>query len=442
MQVGYTLLPSRCLKVVLPALHDKVVPTHVIVESESSADISDCPLPSSRRVVIKGRHCIDGIVSCLAINTSNKQVPNNPRAKGKQVCYLSNPMDFPNVTNSEKKRNTNTFDFTATVHESEESKILPDVEPPPDHLFTVNLEPDTFTDEKYELFHDYQQHVHNEGPSEISRAGFKRFLCSSPLERRTEPSGKKLGSYHHCYRLDGRLIAMAVLDLLPHAVSGVYFLYHRDFEKWSLGKLSALRETALALEGGYEYYYMGYYIHSCLKMRYKGTYKPQHVLDFESFEWSPLNDDMCKLMDERKYVSMSRERDAKTLQAATNGLSESIPDAGEGEDPDLKPNSTPSEKSPYPTPSYPIPVDAANSGLSLLELGMPGVLSHSQLKQQVDLDDVKISLGRGGVHCTTDIVSWHDGSETDSASIKGVIAEFAACLGPELLEGVVVDFGR
>jgi arginine-tRNA-protein transferase len=325
------------------------------------------------------------------------------------------------------------------VHESEESKVLPDVDPAPDHLFTVNLEPDTFTDEKYELFHDYQQNVHHEGPSEISRAGFKRFLCSSPLERRTESSGKRLGSYHHCYRLDGRLIAMAVLDLLPHAVSGVYFLYHRDFEKWSLGKLSALRETALALEGGYEYYYMGYYIHSCLKMRYKGTYKPQHVLDFESFEWSPLDDKMCRLMDERKWVSMSRERSAASSQDAAAVTNETTTDA-ETSDPTTKPK--PAETSPYPTPSHPIPVDAANSSLSLLELGMPGVLSLAQLDQQIDLDDVKISLGRGGVHRTPDIVSWHDGSETDAASIKGVIAEFAACLGPELVEGVVVDFGR
>lgn len=303
----------------------------------------------------------------------------------------------------------------------------------------MNLEPDSFTDEKYELFHDYQQHVHHEGPSEISRAGFKRFLCSSPLERRTEPSGKKLGSYHHCYRLDGRLIAMAVLDLLPHAVSGVYFLYHRDFEKWSLGKLSALRETALALEGGYEYYYMGYYIHSCLKMRYKGTYKPQHVLDFESFEWSPLDENMCKLMDERKWVSMSREQRAKPIQDTTANTSDTTADS-ENAETAAKPK--PSEPSLYPTPSHPNPVDAANSSLSLLELGMPGVLSHAQLQQQVDLDNVKISLGRGGVHRTTDIVSWYDGSETDSASIKGVIAEFAACVGPELVEGVVVDFGR
>ena len=341
--------------------------------------------------------------------------------------------------NREKKRNTNTFDFAPTVHESEESKVLPDVDPAPDHLFTVNLEPDTFTEEKYDLFHDYQHHVHHEGPSEISRAGFKRFLCSSPLERRTEPSGKKLGSYHHCYRLDGRLIAMAVLDLLPHAVSGVYFLYHQDFEKWSLGKLSALRETALALEGGYEYYYMGYYIHSCLKMRYKGTYKPQHVLDFESFEWNLLDEEMCRLMDRRKWVSMSRERDAGAGQEVAAVASEKTTDTEASAS--ITP-SKPTETSVYPTPSHPTPIDAANSNLSLLELGMPGVLSLAQLQQRIDLDDVMISLGRGGIHRTPDIVSWHEGSETDASSIKGVIAEFAACLGPELVEGVVVDFGR
>jgi arginine-tRNA-protein transferase len=341
----------------------------------------------------------------------------------------------------EKKRNTNTFDLMATLHESEESNILPDVDPTPDHIFTENLESDSFTDEKYELFRDYQQNVHKEGPSEISRSGFRRFLCDSPLERSTEPCGKKLGSYHHCYRLDGRLIAMAVLDLLPHAVSGVYFLYHRDFEKWSLGKLSALRETALALEGGYEYYYMGYYIHSCLKMRYKGTYKPQHVLDLESFEWSPLDEEMCRLMDERKWVSMSRERRAKPLQDKSPNTDATTTDA---EDPDhLGPSETNKDKDPiYPTTLHPVPCDAVDSTLSLLDLGMPGMLSLTQLQQQVDLDDIKISLGRGGIHRTADIVSWHDSSETDSSSIKGVVAEFAACLGPEILEGVVVDFGR
>ena len=33
--------------------------------------------------------------------------------------------------------------------------------------------------------------------------------------------------------------------------------YDPDFEEWQVGKLSALREIALALEGQYTYYYMG-----------------------------------------------------------------------------------------------------------------------------------------------------------------------------------------
>lgn len=83
-----------------------------------------------------------------------------------------------------------------------------------------------------------------------------------------------IGSYHQCYRLDGRLIAMGVLDLLPHCVSSVYLMYdidvskgfctisdearyHEDFHEWDFGKLSAMREMALAIEENYQLYYMG-----------------------------------------------------------------------------------------------------------------------------------------------------------------------------------------
>ena len=36
---------------------------------------------------------------------------------------------------------------------------------------------------------------------------------------------QKLGSYHQCYRLDGRLVAVGVLDLLPGCVSSVYLMW-------------------------------------------------------------------------------------------------------------------------------------------------------------------------------------------------------------------------
>lgn len=279
--------------------------------------------------------------------------------------------------NREKKRLNTEFDLLSTIHESEVLRLHPGLTP--DHQFEVTLEPDKFTEEKFELFANYQRHVHHDTESEISRPGFKRFLCSSPITRTTEADGKKLGSFHQCYRLDGRLIAMAVLDLLPHAVSGVYFIYHSDFEKWSFGKLSACREAALALEGGYEYYYMGYYIHSCKKMRYKGDFKPQYVLDNVSLEWDPLDDELRGLMERRKYASMSEERARKAKSGE-----------GGGEDVEMEDEILHSS-----------PAAAMDSGLSLLELGMPGVLSLEKVKEQVDLDSMKVHLGQGKVHLAT-----------------------------------------
>jgi arginine-tRNA-protein transferase len=65
------------------------------------------------------------------------------------------------------------------------------------------------------------------------------------------------------YRLDGQLIAVAVLDVLPNCVSSVYFMYDPAYSFLSLGKYSALREIALTQEfqekvsRDLHWYYMG-----------------------------------------------------------------------------------------------------------------------------------------------------------------------------------------
>lgn len=175
-----------------------------------------------------------------------------------------------------------------------------------------------------------------------------------------------------------------MLDLLPHAVSGVYFVYHTDFEKFSFGKLSALREAAFALEQDYQYYYMGYYIHTCKKMRYKADFKPQHVLDINTYDWDPMNDDLQRLMDRTKYASMSRERQEL---ASLEKDARDQPDAADGQSP-LEEEAV----------LHPSPLEAMESNLSLLRLGMPGVLTLSQLHEQIDLDEMKVHIGRGGIH--------------------------------------------
>ena len=83
------------------------------------------------------------------------------------------------------------------------------------------------TKNRFELFRKYQTTVHKEDVSRWQTKDFKRFLCSgisrSPANA-DRSDEKKLGSWHQCYRLDGKLIAVAVLDLMPHGVSSVYIL--------------------------------------------------------------------------------------------------------------------------------------------------------------------------------------------------------------------------
>jgi arginine-tRNA-protein transferase len=333
------------------------------------------------------------------------------------------------------------------VHEAEKENIKDDVTPKkalargektvPDHTFEITLEPDDFTLEKYEVFADYQRNVHKEDEDQISEKGFKRFLCSSPLHRTVDDKGKQFGSFHQCYRLDGRLIAVGVLDLLPHAVSGVYFIYHLDFEKWSFGKLSAVREACLALEKGYEYYYMGYYIHSCKKMRYKGEYQPQYVLDLLAHEWDPLDDAMRDLMSRTGYASMSRER---VLQERKRHNEEPIQE----------------EARPYPQPIQ--AMEAYLSGTSLLDLKVPGVLDADQIRDQIDLDTMQIYLSRRIIETqvsrnfsfvqeqnipdhpmyTQDTRGWED----PDGHLRGVITDFAATVGPVVAREIKVDFSR
>ena len=335
----------------------------------------------------------------------------------------------------EKKRQQTMFDLVQTVHESELANTKPDIQP--DHRFEVTLEPDDFTEEKFKLFDNYQRHVHHEGDKDISRMGFRRFLCASPLHRH-DIGSKKVGSFHQMYRLDGRLIAMGVLDLAPQAVSGVYFIYHSDFEKWSFGKLSALREAALAIEGEYVYYYMGYYIHNCKKMRYKGDYKP-YVLDYDTMQWDQLDDEMRALMDKRKWVSMSRER---TIQKESR-LSAQVRNEGSEDSEEMSDGAFDEEfAARMYAVEYPDPVAATNSELSVLDLRMPSPMPLAQLLLCVDLDKMKVIITRGTLHEAQDLVGWVTSSETDMTTLKGIFAEFAACVGPSVARDIVVDLGR
>ncbi|XP_037760755.1 arginyl-tRNA--protein transferase 1 isoform X11 [Chelonia mydas] len=142
---------------------------------------------------------------------------------------------------------------------------------------------------------------------------FTRFLCDSPLEAENPPSGPDCGygSFHQQYWLDGKIIAVGVIDVLPYCVSSVYLYYDPDYTFLSLGVYSALREIAFTRqlhEKASElcYYYMGFYIHSCPKMRYKGQYRPSDLLCPETYVWVPI-EQCLPTLEHSKYCRFNQD---------------------------------------------------------------------------------------------------------------------------------------
>lgn len=114
------------------------------------------------------------------------------------------------------------------------------------------------------------------------------------------PSG--FGSFHQQYRVDGRLVAVGVVDVLPLCLSSKYFFWEPSLRALALGKLSALREIDWVREASahcptLRHHYMGYYIHTCPKMRYKAEYKPSELKCPVSGRWVGFDDGARKVLD-------------------------------------------------------------------------------------------------------------------------------------------------
>ncbi|XP_048139882.1 arginyl-tRNA--protein transferase 2 isoform X2 [Rhodamnia argentea] len=208
----------------------------------------------------------------------------------------------------------------------------------------ILLKRSTFEPEEFELYRRYQLKVHNDNPDHVTESAYRRFLVDTPLVF-VPPSGDGLvppcgfGSFHQTYVIDGRLVAVGVVDILPKCLSSKYLFWDPDFAFLSLGKYSALQEISWVKENrvhcpSLQYYYLGYYIHSCSKMRYKAAYHPSELLCPLRYQWVPFN--VAKpLLDRSKYVVLSdyKDQDEKPLlPPVSDCISEHQPDESEHKD--------------------------------------------------------------------------------------------------------------
>ena len=124
------------------------------------------------------------------------------------------------------------------------------------------------TDEHYALYHRYITERHADGDMyPPTKEQFLSFLAD-----------KWASVNYYEYRVEGRLIAVSVADIMDNGVSAIYTYFDPSETQRSLGRFVILSLIKLAKKKNLPCVYLGYWIKSSEKMRYKSEYRPLEIL--------------------------------------------------------------------------------------------------------------------------------------------------------------------
>lgn len=133
---------------------------------------------------------------------------------------------------------------------------------------TVEPRPACWDERHFALYQRYLAERHPEGEMAAGDGDdYRRFLFASWGETRCLE-----------LRIDRRLLAVAVTDLVPRALSAVYTFFDPAESGRSPGVLAILAQVEVARRWRLEHVYLGYWIRDCRKMSYKSEYRPLEVL--------------------------------------------------------------------------------------------------------------------------------------------------------------------
>ncbi|XP_027992180.1 arginyl-tRNA--protein transferase 1 isoform X3 [Eptesicus fuscus] len=313
------------------------VEVHAVPKPGKGADLSKPPCRKAKEIR-KERKRLKLMQQSPAGGPEGFQAPREPKTKPNQpksleeLIFESLPEDSSHKLEVRVVRSSPpSSQFKATMLESYQvykryQMVIHNHSPDEPTVSQVRLVPVSFEDpefksslsQSFSLYVKYQMAIHQDPPEECGKT-----------EPENPPNGPDCGygSFHQQYWLDGKIIAVGVIDILPSCVSSVYLYYDPDYSFLSLGVYSALREIAFTRQlhekaSQLSYYYMGFYIHSCPKMKYKGHYRPSDLLCPETYVWVPIeqclpsleNSKYCRFNQDPEAADEGRSRDPDRLQ--------------------------------------------------------------------------------------------------------------------------------
>ncbi len=127
---------------------------------------------------------------------------------------------------------------------------------------TISVVAPMFEEEHFELYCRYIQARHQEN-DEHTPESYLRFLTS--YWSRT---------VFYEFRLEEKLLAVAVVDHVKNGLSAVYTFFDPDYSERGLGTFAILWEIEECKRLNRNWLYLGYWVKNCHKMNYKTNYKP------------------------------------------------------------------------------------------------------------------------------------------------------------------------
>lgn len=135
------------------------------------------------------------------------------------------------------------------------------------------------TSEHFNLFQRYIKTRHGDGQmASMSRDEFVSMIENSPIET-------LLMNYRNS---DGDLVGTVLTDVQEDGLSAVYSFFDPAETTRSLGTYMVLDLAQCAIEIGFKWLYLGYYVEGSQKMMYKARFRPAEV--FINGVWQPFDD--------------------------------------------------------------------------------------------------------------------------------------------------------
>ncbi len=138
--------------------------------------------------------------------------------------------------------------------------------------------PARFKEDHFDLYARYINSRHGDGSmSNPGKQDYMRFLISAWADTEFIE-----------YRLNNRVLAVSVCDVMDDSLSAVYTFFEPELSKRSLGHLAILDQIEQAQKRDMDFLYLGYWIADCTKMSYKSRYQPLQV--FRQEHWHQFAD--------------------------------------------------------------------------------------------------------------------------------------------------------